>query len=149
MGEGYWAAVIGSYDHEVSATSSRFGVERRRRSEPSKQHCLARVGTPRQIEAPVLRSDNGLIFQRRWFRQACRDYSLQQEFITLYRPKRNRMIEGFFRSLKQEYVWQHTFQNLEEARQIIRRSVGWSKQDACSRRAPQTTLTHAIHVSPG
>ncbi|MDR4484491.1 MAG: hypothetical protein R3B95_14995 [Nitrospirales bacterium] len=37
---------------------------------------------------PALRSDNGLIFQSQWFRQACQDYRLQQEFILPYTPSR-------------------------------------------------------------
>lgn len=56
----------------------------------------------RAVEAPVLRSDNGLIFQSRQFRQACRDCRLQQEFITPYRPEQNGIVERFFRSLKEE-----------------------------------------------
>ena len=38
--------------------------------------CLNRFGTLRPIGVPILRSDNGLIFQSRRFRQACRDYGL-------------------------------------------------------------------------
>ena len=89
----------------------------------------ARFGTLRPIGAHVLRSDNGLIFQSRRFRQACRDYRLQQEFITPYTPEQNGMIERFFRSLKEECVWQHTFQTFEEARRIIRDWVTWYNQE--------------------
>ncbi len=32
----------------------------------------------------------------------------------------NGLIERFFRSLKEECVWQHTFQTFEEARRILR-----------------------------
>ena len=59
--------------------------------------CLQRFGTLRPAGAPVLRSDNGLIFQSRRFRKACRDYRLQQEFITPYTPEQNGIIERFFR----------------------------------------------------
>lgn len=38
------------------------------------------------------------------------------------------MIERFFRSLKEECVWQHTFQTFEEARRIIRDWVQWYNQ---------------------
>ncbi|MGI5939428.1 MAG: integrase core domain-containing protein [Thermoleophilia bacterium] len=35
-------------------------------------------------------------------------------------PKRqNRVIERFFRSLKEEYVWQHNFRSFAEARQAV------------------------------
>ena len=87
--------------------------------------CLQRFGTLKPTNAPVLRSDNGLSFQSRRFRQACRDDRLQQEFITPYTPEQNGMIERFFRSLKEECVWQHTFQTFEEARRIILDWVHW------------------------
>ena len=68
---------------------------------------------------PVIRSDNGLIFTARRFRAACRDYRLAQEFITPYTPEQNGMIERFFRSLKEECVWQHNFAGYVEARTAI------------------------------
>lgn len=52
-------------------------------------------------------------------RQACRDHRLQQEFIASYTQEQNGVIERFFRSLKEEYVSQHTFQTFAEARWII------------------------------
>ena len=49
--------------------------------------CIARFGTLRPEGAtPVVRSDNGLIFQSRRFRAALRDYRLRQEFITPLHP---------------------------------------------------------------
>jgi putative transposase len=77
------------------------------------------------VGAPVLRSDNGLIFPSRRFRQECRDYRLQQEFIKPYMPEQYGIIERFFRSLKEECVWQHAFQTFEDARHIIRDWVHW------------------------
>lgn len=58
--------------------------------------CLRRLGTLRPVGEPVLRSDNRLIFQSRRFRQAYRDYRLQQEFITPYTPEQNGLIKRFF-----------------------------------------------------
>jgi len=81
-----------------------------------------------QAGAPVLRSDNGLTFQSRRFRQACRDCRLQQKFITPYTPEQNGGIERFFRSLKEECVGQYQFQTFEEARRIIRDWVTWYNQ---------------------
>jgi len=74
--------------------------------------CLQRFGTLRPIGTTFLRSDNGLIFQSRRFRQACRDYRLQQEFIAPYTPEWNGIMERFFRSLKEACVWQDVFQDL-------------------------------------
>jgi putative transposase len=35
------------------------------------------------------------------------------------------MIERFFRSLKEECVWQHRFANFHEARRAVRRWIDW------------------------
>jgi transposase InsO family protein len=43
----------------------------------------------------VVRSDSGLNFQSRQFRQACRDYRLTQQFIMPYTPEQNGVIERF------------------------------------------------------
>jgi putative transposase len=78
---------------------------------------------------PVLRSDNGLIFQSRRFRAACRDYRLRQEFITPYTPEQNGIVERFFRSPKEECVWQHNFHSFAEARAAIARWIQWYKAE--------------------
>jgi putative transposase len=128
-GWAHHAAVIDCHDRAV------IGSEFARRSRAKEAEraveaaCLARFGTLRPVGAPVLRSDNGRIFQRRRFRQACRDYRRQQEFITPYTPEQNGMIERFFRSLKAECVWQHTFQTFEEARRVIRAWIHWDNQE--------------------
>lgn len=51
--------------------------------------------------------------------------SSAQEFITPDTPEQNGMIQRFFRSLKEECVWQHTFQTFEEARRIIWAWIHW------------------------
>jgi len=85
--------------------------------------CLARFGTLRPPGAtPVVRSDNGLIYQSRRFRAACRDYRLAQEFITPYTPEQNGIIERFFRRLKEECIWQHHFVSFEHTRREL---MGW------------------------
>jgi putative transposase len=90
--------------------------------------CLARFGTLRlRDQLPIIRSDTGLIFQSRRFREACRCYRLQQEFITPYTPEQNGVIERWFRSLKEECVWQqqfHTFQEAQQAISAIRGGIG-------------------------
>jgi putative transposase len=88
--------------------------------------CIQRFGTLRPTGvAPVVRSDNGLIFQSRRFHSACRDYRLRQEFITPYTPEQNGIIERFFRSLKEECVWQHNFHSFAEAKAAIRQWIEW------------------------
>jgi len=82
-------AVIDCHDREV--TGYKFAL-RGRASEAERaleEACLARFGTLRpEGSTPVIRSDNGLIFQSPRFRAACRDYRLRQEFITPIRPSK-------------------------------------------------------------
>lgn len=126
-GGAHLAAVIDCHDREVIEFARRSRAKEAERAVEAA--CLQRFGTLRPAGAPVLRSDNGLIFQSRRFRQACRDYRLQQEFITPYTPEQNGMTERFFRSLKEECVWQHVFQSFEEARRVIREWLQWYNQE--------------------
>jgi putative transposase len=88
--------------------------------------CIQRFGTLRpEGLTPVLRSDNGLVFTSRRFRAACQDYRIRQEFITPYTPEQNGIVERFFRSLKEECVWQQNFHSFDTARQVIRQWMRW------------------------
>jgi putative transposase len=125
-GWAHFAAVIDCHDRELVG----YEFARRGRAKEAERAleaaCIERFGTLRPAGAtPVLRSDNGLIFQSRRFRAACKDYRLRQEFITPYTPEQNGMIERFFRSLKEECVWQHSFPSFVEARRAVRRWIGW------------------------
>ena len=125
-GSAHLAAVIDCHDRElVGYESARRG--RAQEAERALQAaCIERFGTLRPAgDTPVLRSDNGLIFQSRRFRAACKDYRLRQEFITPYTPEQNGIVERFFRSLKEECVWQHSFPSFVEARRAIRRWIEW------------------------
>ena len=73
----------------------------------------------------MIRSYNALIYQRRRFRAACRDYRLAQEFIMPYTSEQNGIIERFFRSLREECVWQHLFPSFAVARQAITAWIRW------------------------
>jgi putative transposase len=124
-GWAHLAAVIDCHDRELIGYEFALRSRAKEAERAVEAACLQRFGTLRPVGAPVLRSDNGLIFQSRRFRQACRDYRLQQEFITPYTPEQNGIIERFFRSLKEECVWQHTFQSFEEARRHILDWLQW------------------------
>jgi putative transposase len=118
----HFAAVIDCHDRELVG----YEFARRGRAKEAERAleaaCIERFGTPRPDGVtPVLRSDNGLIFQSRRFRAACRDYRLRQEFITPYTPEQNGIVERFFHSLKEECVWQHSFPSFVEARRAVRR----------------------------
>ena len=125
-GWGYLTAVIDYHDREIIGYEFALRGRAREAERAIEAACLARFGTLRLGRmTPVLRSDNGLIFQSRRFRQACRDYRLQQEFITPYTPEQNGLIERFFRSLKEECVWQHHFEGVEDARRTIKSWMHW------------------------
>jgi putative transposase len=151
-GWAHLAAVIDCHDREVIGYEFALRSRAQEAERAVEAACLQRFGTLRPIGAPVLRSDNGLIFQSRRFRQACRDYRLQQEFITPYTPEQNGIIERFFRSLKEECVWQQTFQTFEEARRIIRDWLQWYNQDrphqALGYRSPAQYLTQTPKSRP-
>jgi len=124
-GWAHLAAVIDCHDREIIGYEFALRSRAKEAERAVEAACLARFGTLRPVGAPVLRSANGLIFQSRRFRQACRDYRVQQEFITPYTPEQNGIIERFFRSLKEECVWQHVFPNVDDAQRVIRAWVHW------------------------
>jgi putative transposase len=125
-GWGHLAAIIDCHDREIVGWEFSLRGRAREAERALEDACLARFGTLRpKGSTPVIRSDNGLIFTARRFRAACRDYRLRQEFITPYTPEQNGMIERFFRSLKEECVWQHNFAGYVEARAAIREWIRW------------------------
>ncbi len=125
-GWAHLAAVIDCHDREIVGYEFALRGRAKEAERALESACIARFGTLRPAgTTPIIRSDNGLIFQSRRFRAACRDYQLRQEFITPYTPEQNGMIERFFRSLKEECVWQRTFVSFAEARRAIRRWIDW------------------------
>jgi putative transposase len=128
-----WAhltAVIDCHDREIIGYEFALRGRAKEAERALEEACLARFGTLRPPgPTPVIRSDNGLVFQSRRFRAACRDYRLPQEFITPYTPEQNGMIERFFRSLKEECVWQHVFHDFAQARQAVQAWIRWDNDD--------------------
>jgi putative transposase len=129
-----WAHLIAIIDcHDRAIVGYEF--TRRGRAKEAERAlesaCLARYGLkrPRETVMPVIRSDNGLIFQSRQFRSACQFYRLTQEYITPYTPQQNGMIERFFRSFKEECVWQHMFGSFAEAEVVVHRWIKWYNQE--------------------
>ena len=125
-GWAHLAAVIDCHDRELIGYELSLRARAKEAERALENACLARFGTLRPTgPTPIVRSDNGLIFQSRRFRAACRDYRLRQEFITPYTPQQNGIIERFFRSVKEECVWQHQFRNFAAARRAIRTWIEW------------------------
>ena len=116
-GWAHLAVVIDCHDREVIGYEFALRGRAKEAERAIEEACISRFGTLRpEGQTPVLRSDNGLVFQSRRFRRACRDYRLHQEFITPYTPEQNGLVERFFRSLKEECAWQHNFTSFAEAR---------------------------------
>ena len=125
-GWGHLAAVIDCHDREVVGFEFALRGRTKEAERALEAACLSRFGTLRPAgDTPALRSDNGLVFTSKRFRQACTFYRLNQEFITPYTPEQNGLIERFFRSLKGECVWQHHFGGFDEAKKEIGRWIGW------------------------
>jgi putative transposase len=125
-GWAHLAAVIDCHDRELVGYEFSLRARAKEAERALENACLARFGTLRPSgPTPIVRSDNGLIFQSRRFRAACRDYRLRQEFITPYTPQQNGIVERFFRSVKEECVWQHQFRSFTDARRAIRTWIEW------------------------
>jgi putative transposase len=125
-GWGHLTAVIDCSDREIIGYEFALRGRSKEAVRAIESACIERFGTiyP-EGKIPILRSDNGLIFQSRDFRQACQNYGLEQEFITPYTPEQNGIIERFFRTLKEECIWQHLFKDFGEARVIIQKWIEW------------------------
>ena len=59
------------------------------------------------------------------YRRIVHEYGLSREYITPYTPEENGLVERLIRSFKEECVWQHRFQTLDEARSVIAKWVDW------------------------
>ena len=77
----------------------------------------------------TLRSDNGLVFTSRHFTACVKSYGMEQEFIEPHRPDQNGIIERFFRSLKEECVWQYRFESLVQATRSIEQYIRYYNTD--------------------
>jgi putative transposase len=129
-GWAHFAAVIDCHDRELIGHEFALRGRAKEAERALEEACLERFGTLRPAGAtPVVRSDNGLIYQSRRFRAACRDYRLTQEFITPYTLEQNGIIERFFRSLKEECVRQHNFTSFDHARRELTAWIRWYNKE--------------------
>ena len=128
-GWAHLAAVIDCHDRELVGYEFALRGRAKEAERALEAACLRRFGTLRPPgRTPVIRSDNGLIFQSRRFRRACRQYRVRQEFVTPYTPEQNGLIERWFRSLKEECVWQHNFRSFAAAQRAISHWIKWYNQ---------------------
>ncbi|RLB03885.1 MAG: IS3 family transposase, partial [Deltaproteobacteria bacterium] len=128
-GKDGWAhlvAVIDCHDRELIGWEFALRCRLREADRALEVACIRRFGTLKMgKEGPVIRSNNGLVFLSKRFRAACRFCGLKQEFVTPYTPEQSGVIERFFRSLKEECVWQRVFRNFEEARRAVKGWIKW------------------------
>jgi putative transposase len=125
-GWAHLAAITDCHDRELVGFEFALLGRAKEAERAIEEACIRRFGTLRPGgPTPTVRSDNGLIFQSRRFRAACRDYQLRQEFITPYTPEQNGMIERFFRTLKEECVSQHNFTDFTHARREVLAWIHW------------------------
>jgi len=80
---------------------------------------LAEATMERIPENLELRSDNGCHYGAKIFRDELRRLGINHTRTMVNTPKGNAVIERFFRSLKEECVWQHQFHNFEEAKRHV------------------------------
>ena len=151
-GWAHLAAVIDCHDREVVGYEFALRGRAREAERALEEACIARFGTLRPHgPTPTIRSDNGLIFQSRRFRAACKDYRLKQEFITPYTPEQNGIVERFFRSLKEECTWQHNFASFVEAKLAVANWIHWYNElrphQALAYRSPKEHREYVSRVA--
>lgn len=84
------------------------------------QALITRFGTLGRVREPfLLRSDNGLVFTSRAYTRLVRSYGLKQEFITPHCPQQNGMVERLIRTLKEQCVHRHRFENQQHAMRVL------------------------------
>ena len=66
-----------------------------------------------------LRSDNGLVFCSKTYTSLVKDSGLSQEFITPYTPQQNGMVERLIRTIKEQCVYHHRFENVRHAERTL------------------------------
>jgi putative transposase len=84
---------------------------------------LGEAASKRPVDVLELRSDNGCHYGSKVFRAEINRLGIKHTRTMVNTPKGNAVIERFFRSLKEECVWQHRFINFEEAKLAVERWI--------------------------
>lgn len=80
---------------------------------------ISEGATERPVGSLELRSDNGCHYGSRDFQGELKRLGIYHTRTMVNTPKGNAIIERFFRSLKEECVWQNQFKNFEEAKEKV------------------------------
>ena len=70
-----------------------------------------------------------MVFGSKLYRRIACEYGLHQEFITPYTPDQNGLAERFIRSIKEECIWQHSFESITDARTSVAKWIEWYNAD--------------------
>ncbi len=90
---------------------------------------INRFGALARLAQPLsLRSDNGLVFCSIRFSGTVRRYGITQEFIQPHTPQQNGMVERLIRTIKEQCIWLHRFNSIDEANQVLGRWIDWYNQ---------------------
>lgn len=77
---------------------------------------LAEAACKRPVDKLELRSDNGCHYGAKVFKEEIKRLGINHTRTMVNTPKGNAVVERFFRSIKEECVWQHRFNNFAEAK---------------------------------
>jgi putative transposase len=90
---------------------------------------LSEAASKRPVNSLELRSDNGCHYGAKVFRDEIRRLGIRHTRTMVNTPKGNAIIERFFKSLKQECVWQHRFASYGEAKVMIDKYVEYYNRE--------------------
>ena len=122
--DGQQATIFGIYDHctcELLGIHAALKADRYEAIVPLHQACRASFGgVGKAIAAGLkLRHDNGSQFISRAFQAELRFLGMDSSPSFVRAPEGNGCIERFWRTLKEQLLWLHTFPNIEDLNQAL------------------------------
>ena len=122
--DGQQATIFGIYDHctcELLGIHAALKADRFEAIVPLHQACRASFGgVGRAIAAGLkLRHDNGSQFISRAFQAELRFLGMDSSPSFVRAPEGNGCIERFWRTLKEQLLWLHTFANIKDLNQAL------------------------------
>ena len=122
--DGQQATIFGVYDHctcELMGVHAALYADRFEAMAPPRQACRAAFGgVDKAIAAGLkLRHDNGSQFVSRAFQAELRFLGMDSSPSFVRAPEGNGCIERFWRTLKEQLLWIHTYANLEDLNRAL------------------------------
>jgi len=122
--DGQQATIFGIYDHctcELLGIHAALKADRFEAIVPLHQACRASFGGVGKAIADglKLRHDNGSQFISRAFQAELRFLGMDSSPSFVRAPEGNGCIERFWRTLKEQLLWLHTFANIEDLNQAL------------------------------